>query len=146
MILIQSVCLDRTRELVLQARIGDHGKELINLARTKLAAKGITVQTRNVGMSSPHACESTKADVICISGTNPFPRPPPDDNNWDTVDWKETIRVAENAGVANAKAEVQAVAKDIYEKKAGRNVAREHKQVIDSYRRAEDAKLGCGRS
>jgi hypothetical protein len=68
------------------------------------------------------------------------------------VDWKETIKQADDAGIADAKRKVQAVAKYVYEQKTpsasnphGKNSAREHKQVIDSYRRVEDAKPNCGR-
>ena len=42
--------IDRTRGFILEARIGDHGKNLIQEARPKLAARGITVVTRNVGI------------------------------------------------------------------------------------------------
>ncbi|KAH9871193.1 hypothetical protein J1614_006769 [Plenodomus biglobosus] len=112
---------DTTRDLVLMARIGDHGGFLIADAKKQLDPKGIDIVTKKIG-------------------TNPIP----DGSVWVTVDWKETIKKAEDAGKANAKKEVQAVAKQIYMARP-RNDARLHKQVMDSYRQAQDRKPNCGR-
>jgi hypothetical protein len=111
----------RVNELVLDARVGDHGQFQIAGIQQRLAGTGITVQTRQVG-----------------SGNNPATG-----NPWQTVDWRQTI----DQGVTDTgrtrqqvTADVEAAAADFYENDGA---ARDHKPVIDSTRRTQQRMASC---
>jgi hypothetical protein len=48
-VLIRLQRLDDTRQLTVEARIGDQGSYLLTAARAKLGPKGITVRTKSMG-------------------------------------------------------------------------------------------------
>lgn len=107
---------------ILNARIGDHGAFQIEAIKEKLAGTGIEVKTKTVG-----------------GGTNPVTGSP-----WETVDWKKTI----SDGVADTGKStqqvtkiVEAAAEDLYTKNAA---AKDHKTVIDVYRRTDQRMNHCG--
>lgn len=111
----------RANQLVLEARMGDHGQYQIDGIRDRLGGTGITVKTKTVG-----------------SGTNPATNDP-----WNVVDWKKTIEdgMADTGRTrAQVTADVEAAAKDFYTNNAA---AAEHKPVIDSTRRTAQRMDHC---
>ncbi|KFA60101.1 hypothetical protein S40285_10782 [Stachybotrys chlorohalonatus IBT 40285] len=112
----------RANNLVLDARMDDHGSCQIAGIGDRLTSTGITVRTKTVG-----------------SGTNPATGEP-----WDVVDWKRTI----DDGVTDTgrsreevTSDVEAAARDFY---TNNNGAMDHKPVIDATRRTAQRMNHCG--
>ncbi|KAI1209374.1 uncharacterized protein F4807DRAFT_426490 [Annulohypoxylon truncatum] len=109
---------DTTMAKVSEARAGDHGPHLIQAANDALSSK-MDIQTQDLG-----------------SGKNPATG-----EVWKTVDWKETAKQAKAKGVPDVDKEIQGFLKDFY---GGTNKqARDHRVVIQSYKRATDKSLSC---
>jgi hypothetical protein len=111
----------RANQLVLEARMGDHGQYQIQGIRDRLAGTGIDVKTKTVG-----------------GGTNPATG-----DAWDVVDWKRTIEDGmTDTGRSRQQVtnDVEAAAKDFY---TNNNAAAEHKPVIDSTRRTAQRMDHC---
>ncbi|EUC33674.1 hypothetical protein COCCADRAFT_36522 [Bipolaris zeicola 26-R-13] len=106
---------DATRDLVIKARTGDHGPFLIEKARQKLPNMDINIEV--IGASK----------------------------NWETVDWAETEREAREAGNKNAGTEITDFLNEWYGDNSGDSHARDHKQVINSFKQIQSQQLACGR-
>ncbi|KAI1810270.1 hypothetical protein GGS20DRAFT_594847 [Poronia punctata] len=118
---------DTTLEMVSVARAGDHGPFLIQAASNSLGPKMVTIQKQGLG-SNP------------VTGAV-----------WETVDWKETAKQAKARGVANADDLIEAFLKDWYSGPTGPNdpnykdkvEARNHRVVMQSYKRVTDRSQSC---
>lgn len=81
----------------------------------------------------------------CVSLTSIILQVPGGDQ-WDTIDVRETMKQAEADGVHDGRSKVQAFMKDLYSKNPnGKNTARDHSTVINSFRQAQNLASGCGR-
>lgn len=99
---------------VITARTGDHGKFAIEEAKRVLGNK-MTVHER-------------------VVGTNPV-----DGSQWKTVDWPETTRKA-SANIVDIVAHYKSQYTDPESSNA---VAREHRQIILSWKEAEKVSQRC---
>ncbi|RYP66168.1 hypothetical protein DL771_007944 [Monosporascus sp. 5C6A] len=112
---------DNTREKISVARAGDHGPYLINAARKALGGT-MTIHTQNLGKN------------------------PATGEVWETVDWKETAKQAKANGVADVDKHIRDFLNDWYhgtnDDKDYRS-ARDHHQVIRSYKRVADRTQSC---
>ncbi|XP_014561984.1 hypothetical protein COCVIDRAFT_85196 [Bipolaris victoriae FI3] len=112
---------DATRDLIIKARKGDHGRFLIDRSRQDLPGMKIILEPL---------------------GDNPVdPK-----KEWETVNWTATEKMAREAGDMDAGNKIATFLYDFYESSANSNKdAREHKQVIDSFKQIQSQQLACGR-
>lgn len=106
--------------LIKDARVGDHGKYLIEGAEEKLKAYDITVKTEKVG-----------------SGHNPIDS----SDKWETVDWEETMLDAVKGG--KSMSDVEEIVNEVKKKFYEDTTAEEHRVVIESYSNIEAKMSGC---
>ncbi|OBT41173.1 hypothetical protein VE00_09081 [Pseudogymnoascus sp. WSF 3629] len=111
---------DDTRAKISVARAADHGPFVIDEAVVKL------------GDSIP----LSKQDL----GLNPVTGKP-----QETVDWKKTVQEAMKKGTPGATEKIRAFLNEFYTRE-GVNPARDHLQVIKSYKRVGDRNQSCRRS
>lgn len=72
-------------------------------------------------------------------GPNPVADPPA---NWETLDWTATEDEAKRSGVADASERLKAFRSDFYDPGLD-STARDHDQVIKSYKRVQESKKTC---
>ncbi|KAI1410090.1 hypothetical protein F5Y13DRAFT_76873 [Hypoxylon sp. FL1857] len=109
---------DATLAKVSESRAGDHGPHLIQEAKASLGGK-MDIQTQSLG-----------------TGKNPATG-----DVWETVDWKETAKQAKAKGVPDVDKEIQGFLKGFYG--GGNKQAKDHRVVIQSYKRVTDRCQGC---
>ncbi|KAI1079781.1 hypothetical protein F5B20DRAFT_590323 [Whalleya microplaca] len=111
---------DTTLAKVSEARAGDHGPYLVQEAKAKLGGK-MDIQTQIVG-----------------TGKNPATG-----DVWETVDWNETAKQAKAKGLPDVDKEIQGFLKTFYN--GGNKEAKNHRVVIQSYKRLTDRSQSCRR-
>jgi hypothetical protein len=110
---------DGTNERIRIARAGDHGKYLSEAAEKKL--KGIEIRKQKLG-------------------TNPVTG-----GDWETVDWNETAKQAVASGMtrADVNPKIKEFLFTFYRGKDADKQAKEHYQVIKSYKKMANATVKC---
>ncbi|KAF6816297.1 hypothetical protein CPLU01_13893 [Colletotrichum plurivorum] len=120
--------VDDTLTRITRARVGDHGRHLVPLARTGL--NGVTVETKDLG-----ANPSYRATWV------PPPGVDPDVARWETVDWERTIN--NSANPAATRARVRTFLDGLYRGTTPNRNARDHWQVLRSYKTVKDRTNRC---
>ncbi|KAG4442093.1 hypothetical protein IFR05_002430 [Cadophora sp. M221] len=124
--------VDDTLTKITQSRQADHGPHLIRSANSNLP--GVTIIERDMGANpfynGPYTPPATPKN----------PSPAPDTPRWKTVDFEATINWVTNP--SNTRAQVSAWLDDLY-RTGGDNSAKEHWQVLRSYKTMKDQTNRC---
>lgn len=120
--------VDDTLTKITQARVADHGRYLIPAAQNGL--NGVTVQTKDMGPSPFYR-----------AGYTPPAGVDPDTPRFTTVDWEATINGSPDP--ANTRTRVRNWLDSYYRGPTANRNARDHWQVLRSYKNIKDRTNRC---
>ncbi|EFQ31680.1 uncharacterized protein GLRG_06969 [Colletotrichum graminicola M1.001] len=120
--------VDDTLTKITQARVADHGRYLITAAQNGLP--GVTIVEKDMGASPFYRPSWT-----------PPPVAEPDTPQWKTVDWEATIK--NSADPAATRTQVRGWLDSFYRGPTANSHAKDHWQVLRSYKTNKDRTNRC---
>ncbi|KZL82816.1 hypothetical protein CI238_11925 [Colletotrichum incanum] len=122
--------VDDTLTKITQARVADHGRHLIPAAQAALP--GVNIRDKDMG-----------ASPFYRAAWVPPPGVDPDTPRFRTVDWEATINNSPDPG--NTRTQVRAWLDTYYRGNTANGNARDHWQVLRSYKTIKDRTNRCRR-